>query len=133
MGNKGSGWEEYLEAELDRIGDVLQSSSLQAQSTSGTADEEVGNQSTFEVQVSKTTAANAQAWILPQQISQSTYAGRVGRNACSLIALIVAYAFYVSSSTNTNLFVNSLPGIWVRHLITAITTGSAIHDSNFNH
>ena len=45
---------------------------------------------------------NICAWKFPQEISQSTFNGRNGSNACSVISLLVAYSFRKKRDTNSS-------------------------------
>ena len=85
------------------------------------------------IEILKTTVGDASVWLLPHCISQSTYAGRVGSNACSLITLIMAHQFHINSPNLHICNHQVLPSIWIQQLVDCITSGNSIHDFNFGH
>lgn len=63
----------------------------------------------------------------PANVSQSTIGGRLGSNACTLIAVkFGAYCF--QHKLEISLLWNQLPSIWVNSLVNAICDGNEVYD-----
>lgn len=65
-------------------------------------------------------------WEFPRSISQSTFQGRSGSNACSIIALLIAHEVHqLNCDLNRS---PALPAVWVTIMCECIQIGNTLYD-----
>ena len=85
------------------------------------------------IQVKSTAMGDFTIWSFPFGVSQSTINGRMGSNACTLIALLLAKAYLLNRDLLQLYPEQPLSGHWNTVMVSCILGGNNVYDSCIPH